>query len=345
MRMYINGIGCVSSLDTKTKPLFSTIIDQEVLQLEIDKPNYKEYISPVKSRRMGKVIKMGIVACMDALRDANIENPDAIIAGTGMGCQEDSEQFLEAVINDKEQFLTPTSFIQSTHNTVAGQVALMLKCNAYNFTYCHRGFSFENALIDAEITLSENRSKNILAFGLDEITAHSRKTFQRIGWSVNEACNPLELLKSDHKGTIYGEGTASFVLSENKTENSYGSIEEIEMLYKPNQIEVENKLKEIAEKHSIDLVLAGYNGDPQFDKYYPNLETIFSCASIGGFKHLVGEYHTASSFALWLTCMVLKDQVLPEVVQLKGPKKSSFQKILIYNHYNNLNHSFILVGK
>ena len=343
--MYINGIGCVAPQETKTKPLFSNLIEEEVLQLTIIKPNYKEYISPVKSRRMGKAIKMGIVACTDALKEAQLEIPDAIIAGTGMGCQEDSEKFLEAVIKDSEQFLTPTSFIQSTHNTVAGSVALMLKCRAYNFTYCHRGFSFENALVDAELTFSENKAENILAFGIDEITEHTRKTFQRAGWNVNVETNPVKMLNGENKGSVYGEGTASFVLSKNKLETTYGSLEKVDMLYKPSSEEVKNKLSEIAKENSVDLVLVGYSGDPQFDQHYPKMESLFPEAAIGGFKHLVGEYHTVSSFALWLSCQVLKGQELPETVQLSGPSKKEFKSILIYNHYNNLDHSFILVNK
>ncbi len=343
--MYINGIGCVAPQDTKSKPLFANPVVEEVLQTSVIKPNYKEYISPVKIRRMGKAIKMGIVACTDALRDANVEMPEAIIGATGLGCQEDSEKFLEALIKNDEQFLTPTSFIQSTHNTVAGQVALMLKCNAYNFTYCHRGFSFENALVDAELTFAEERANNVLVFGIDEMTAHTRQVFQRINWNVQEPINVLNLLDNTTEGTVYGEGVASFSLSSRKNENTYGAVELVEMLYKPGQEAVKQKLGSIAKEHSVDLVLAGYNGDQKFDQFYPNLEEIFPNSSIGAFKHLVGEYHTASSFALWLACEVLADQHLPEVVQIKGKNKKEFNNILIYNHYNNLDHSFILLKK
>ena len=52
--------------------------------------------------------------------------PDAIITGTGLGCLEDTEKFLTAMVTNKEEFLTPTSFIQSTHNTVSAQIALLL---------------------------------------------------------------------------------------------------------------------------------------------------------------------------------------------------------------------------
>ena len=112
-----------------------------------------------------------------------------------------------------------------------------------------------------------------------------------------------------------------------------------------SQTEVEAKLEKIASENNIDLVLAGYNGDPNFDKYYPDLEELFPNSSIAAFKHLVGEYHTVTSFALWLACQVLKDQHLPEITQIAGGSKNEYNNILIYNHYNNLNHSFILIKK
>ena len=99
---------------------------------------------------MSRIIKMG-VRRMECLKEAGVENPGAIITGTAYGCLADTESFLTKMVENKEELLTPTAFIQSTHNTVGAQIALMLKCHNYNNTFVHRGFSFENALLDAII--------------------------------------------------------------------------------------------------------------------------------------------------------------------------------------------------
>ena len=57
--------------------------------------------------------------------------------------------FLRKMIEFEEKMLSPTAFIQSTHNTVGAQIALLLKCHHYNNTIVHRAFSFENALTEA----------------------------------------------------------------------------------------------------------------------------------------------------------------------------------------------------
>ena len=90
-----------------------------------------------------------------------------------MGCVRDSEKFVSAIIDNDEQYLTPTSFIQSTHNTVGGQIALGIGCKGYNFTYVHSSNSFESSLLDAKLMLQNDEANTILIGGVDELGAHT----------------------------------------------------------------------------------------------------------------------------------------------------------------------------
>ena len=76
---------------------------------------------------------------------------------------------MNALMDNREQMLNPTAFIQSTFNTVGAQLALPLKIHAYNVTYVHRGLSFESALIDGIISIAEGK-QHVLAGAMDEIT-------------------------------------------------------------------------------------------------------------------------------------------------------------------------------
>jgi hypothetical protein len=61
------------------------------------------------------------------------------------------------------------------------------------------------------------------------------------------------------------------------------------------------------------------------------------------FKHLCGEYDTASSFALWLASLILKQQHIPAQL-LQGNKiPGAIHNILIYNHLRGINHSLYLL--
>ena len=107
-------------------------------------------------RRMSRMIKSAVttaVECMGAVEE--IDSLDAIITATGWGCLADSERFLRNIIVDKEQLLNPTPFIQSTFNTVGGQIALLRHNHCYNVTYVNRSHSFEDALLDAMMRIAE----------------------------------------------------------------------------------------------------------------------------------------------------------------------------------------------
>ena len=227
---YINGVGCISSQNTFETEFLSDIkINDSENVLFAVQPSYKEFIPPAAIRRMAKGVKMGIAASSKALKEADVSIPDAIITGTGMGCVEDSEKFLQAILDNDEQFLTPTSFIQSTHNTVGGQIALGLQCKGYNFTYVNGAVSFESALLDAKMQIQNDEASTILVGGVDETANHTLKLFKLIDIIKKEEDKPYTVLNSTSKGIVFSEGASFFVLSNKKAESSYAKIDAISM--------------------------------------------------------------------------------------------------------------------
>jgi 3-oxoacyl-(acyl-carrier-protein) synthase len=257
------------------------------------------------------------------------------------------------MIKNNEEFLTPTSFIQSTHNTVAGQIALLLKCHGYNFTFVHRGISFESALLDASMQMNLGELSNALVGGSDELTASSFAITSRLGYWKQKPVNSLNLLNDQQRGTIAGEG-ASFLFLENRmSAGTYARLKGVTTFLQPAaHAEVNLRLNDFLKTHSLtindmDLVIMGLNGDQHTDQVYRHLaETAFPRTPLGYFKHLCGEYHTASAFAVWLAAMAIKTQSVPEVVRV-GISKSQMplEHVLIYNHFMNNNHAFILLSR
>src|SRR4051812_17018644 len=122
MTIYIQGTGCVSPLETAAEGPFPAVVNPtyDGARLKVSDPDYKQWIDIKQIRRMSRIIKMGVAAAKLSLQEAGVEKPDAIITGTAYGCLDDTGVFLTKMINQQEEMLTPTSFIQSTHNTVAG---------------------------------------------------------------------------------------------------------------------------------------------------------------------------------------------------------------------------------
>lgn len=351
-KTYINGLGCISAQKT-----FDTVFLEEaelnvndtILSLKV--PVYKDFIPPVAIRRMAKGVKNGIVASTLALRDAQLETVDAIITGTGMGCIEDSEKFLKTILDNNEQFLTPTSFIQSTHNTVGGQIALGLQCKAYNLTYVNGSVSFESALLDAKMKIEEEDASSVLVGGIDETGDYTMSLFKLIGFIKEENQSPYAVLNSTTKGVVFGEGAAFFTLENEKKEHSYAEIQDVEILNKLEVQDVEKRIVAFLDSNDlvitdVDALVLGYNGDVESDLYYKNLaDSTFANTPQVYYKHLSGEYDTASAFGLWVGVKIIKTQTIPEIVKSNSLEKSAYKTILLYNQRNGIDHSFTLISR
>jgi len=352
MEAYINGLSVISPQNTfNNSDFLSEPVVHTTNYLSCIEPSYKEYLNPTLARRMARIIKMGIAASNICMKDANIEMPDAIITGTALGCLEDTEKFLWAIIENEEQFLTPTSFIQSTHNTVSAQIALQLKCMNYNFTYVHKGFSFESALLDSLMTIAEGEAKNVLTGAHDEMTEKYYKVCDRIAYWKKEEVSTFDLINSKTKGSIAGEGAAFFMLGAEKNEHTYAKIRGLKTIYKPeNTADVQKHIHQLlAEKgltaDDIDVVIYGINGDSQYDHvYYELKDSLFNNATATYFKHLCGEYQTASSFAMWIASMMLKKQTIPSAILIGDDKRKPIKNVLIYNTFLTIDHSVFLLS-
>lgn len=129
----------------------------------------EKYVSPSKTRRMGKLMKSALLTSLQALEAAGIDVPDAIVTGTALGCLQDSEEMLKQ-LGKGENMTSPTLFMQSTHNTIGSCVAIHLKCHGYNVTFTQGGKSLDWALYQARFLLRSGRYKTVLVGCHDEST-------------------------------------------------------------------------------------------------------------------------------------------------------------------------------
>ncbi len=353
MQAFIKGVGLISPQHTiNFHDFISETVNSENNLLKCIEPSYSEFLNPIMSRRMGRIVKMGMAAALTSLNDANIKMPEAIITGTALGCLGDTEKFLTAMITDEELYLTPIPFIQSIQNTVGAQIALHLKCMNHNFTHSHKGFSFESAALEALMLLDDGEANNVLIGGLDEMTTNNFLLFNRINRWKKEFVLNTNLLNAKTEGTIAGEGAAFFVFSNEENENNYAIVKGLRIIYKPeNDRIVFDKIQELLNENNltnneIDLVIYGLNGDIRYDAiHYTLIDSLFQNSTSAYFKHLCGEYQTSSGFAMWLAAMILKNQQIPNSVIINNKNHKSITNILIYNNYESENQSAILMSK
>lgn len=337
--IYFHKSSCISpqgTLETLQKSMENWLVAQE--------PSY-ENIPRGVLRRMGKAVRIGVGAALPLIED----NPDlgGIILGTANGGMEDCIRFLNQIIEYKEGNLTPTNFVQSTTNAIAGQIGLMAANTGYNATHVHRGFAFENALLDASFIAAENREQRILVGGVDEISTYNYNIDFLAGWYKKEEQDNSSLYQSTTEGSIAGEGSAMFLVSQNDN-NAVMKLEAIRTIHTHIIGDIESIVAELRAKYNITAILSGENGDQRIWPFYENVENCLSEASVWRYKHLSGEYPTSTSFALWLSMKAFEDNKLNALVDVKRghdlvPEKENC--ILIYNAYHGNQHGFMVLKK
>lgn len=351
MSVFINGVGAITPQGSfPSEDFLKEMKVFEPGRMTVVEPQYSEFIAPVTLRRMSKIIKMGLTSALMCLNDAKIKKPDAIITATGLGSVEDTDKFLNNLIDDQESLLNPTPFIQSTHNAVAARIAIETSCHDYNMTFVHKNVAFEQAVLDAILKINSGKYENILIGGTEEITEENYNLKKHVGFWKKDVSNSELLNFNNTKGTIAGEGSVFLNLSSTKRVNSYAEVLSTKTWYQLHS-SFKETLKEFLnsidlEFEDIDIAMMGINGNVEEDFIYDNaIADIFKDTLISWYKHLSGEYETVSSFAMLLAARILKTQNIPQTIHLSNDYPKDVRHILIYQQRFNRNHSFTVLSK
>lgn len=161
--LVISAVG--RDLATSDRPVTAHLLASVVVTGDTETASY---ISPAEARRMTPQMRRIVVAARRAMTEAGIAMPDAIVCATRYGCMLQSMRFLQDMISSGEQQLKPTPFIQSTHNTVASQIAILTANHGYNATYSQGAESLACALRDIENQMALGMIRSALVLEFDE---------------------------------------------------------------------------------------------------------------------------------------------------------------------------------
>ena len=275
-------------------------------------PDYKAFVSPMASRRMSPILKRSIAVSKRALLDAGIACPDAIVAGTGLGCVSDTESFLLKMTEEGENLLNPSRFISSTPNTIASQIAMELECQGFNSTHVHDGFAFEGALQESIMMLGRGEVSNVLLCAADQTTPLLHSMVDR---------------ESIWKGLPCSEGAVCFILSNEVPVEGAVSIEDM-LVCRDNPLrELERMMREneISWDDIDCVVTSGFPGQElQYFPFIPEDKTVLT------YKQYCGQWLTASAFGMLTCCSSL------------SAKDSARRRMLLCNH-SGRTYSFIIL--
>ena len=289
-------------------------------------PDFKQFISAGDARRMGKLLKRALATSLSALQEGGIDNPDAIITGTGFGSIENTELFLDALVREGEQLLKPTQFMQSTHNTASSLIGIHTKCHGYNSTYSQKGFSFDSALYDAWMQFRIGRIKSALVGSHDEMSPVFSGFVRKAG-HVKE-------------GEICSEAAVSVLLAESG--NAYCTLDGVRLLDTPSSDTLKEVIADMTDG-GIDAVMTGKSGNSENDSWYGFLDTLLQGVQQLRYKPLFGVNFSSSATGFYAAACCLRKGSVPAVLSASGKGVECSKGILVVNVVDGRHYSFSLL--
>ena len=263
-------------------------------------PNFRDWLNPLESRRMGKILKRALVTAQKVMHDSGVQQPDAVITGTGLGCIENTELFLDQLCREGEEMLKPTYFMQSTHNTISSLISIHDHLHGYNTTYSHKSVSFDSALLDAFTQLRLGDIQTALVTGNDEMTPSYFNILQRAGYV-------------GQPGQVAAGETSVAMMLTTDPADALCEIEEVSMSVRGVQ-------QPLA---PADLLVLGTNGVPQNDQLYREVAQQMPGVETFEYKRLFGESYTVSGLGVYAAAHLLS--------------QGRAGRVLFVNHSDNLN--------
>lgn len=263
-------------------------------------PNFRDWLNPLESRRMGKILKRALVTAQKVMHDSGVQQPDAVITGTGLGCIENTELFLDQLCREGEEMLKPTYFMQSTHNTISSLISIHDHLHGYNTTYSHKSVSFDSALLDAFTQLRLGDIQTALVTGNDEMTPSYFNILQRAGYV-------------GQPGQVAAGETSVAMMLTTDPADALCEIEEVSMSVRGVQ-------QPLA---PADLLVLGTNGVPLNDQLYREVAQQMPGVETFEYKRLFGESYTVSGLGVYAAAHLLS--------------QGRAGRVLFVNHSDNLN--------
>ena len=291
-------------------------------------PVFRQWLSPMESRRLGPLLKRALVTAKEAMRPVcgtATALPDAIITGTGLGCIDNTEALLGQMCGEGSDTLSPTNFMQSTHNTIGSLIAISTRCHGYNSTYSHKAVSFDSALLDAFIQLRLGDISTALVTANDEMTPSYFTILRRAGYVGQPGQVPAT------------EASVAMLLS---ADGSDALCRLADMALATDG----EALASQASSLRPDAILTGTSGDTANDGLYDLLTRRLPAAPLLHYKHLFGEGYSASALGLYAAAHIVSRGQAPAFMRCDGRcEPLPVGRLLMVNHSSGTCFSYIFL--
>jgi 3-oxoacyl-(acyl-carrier-protein) synthase len=358
-----------------TRPAPAAVAQELWSAYRLDEATQQSLSPPERIKRMGRGQEMAIGAVKRAMDSCSSAEPPArgsqtaVSVGTAWAEEGDEIVFLENLIKLGEKAAKPAYFVNSVKNALASQLALTFGFQGENQTFAHDALSFESALWQGAHLLSAGRARHAIVCGVEALVEFQEIHGHLLGWYGTDPAPlaPLAPLAepSAHKraagqGSLPGEGAAAFVLTAPGTVTAplarlvgvraRGPLKREPALAASSELAfIEQALRETSTRlDEIGLVLMGANGDPALDGVYAEvaqgLRALAPGTAIGVYRHLTGDFATASALGFELAVRAVAGRTLPSEVRVVAGAPGPIEHVLLYHVTSAGYHSTMIVS-
>jgi 3-oxoacyl-(acyl-carrier-protein) synthase len=353
-----------------TRPAPAGVAQEPWSAYRLDAATLQSLSPPERIKRMGRGQEMAIGAVQRAIDScAGRTDPPArgsgtaVSVGTAWAEEGDEITFLENLIKLGEKAAKPAYFVNSVKNALASQLALTFGFQGENQTFAHDALSFESALWQGAHLLRAGRARHAIVCGVEALVEFQEIHGHLLGWYGTDP-TPLAPLAAKKRaagqGTLPGEGAAAFVLTAPGIVASplarlafvraRGPLQRAPVLSPKAELAfVEKVLRDSdVSLDGVGLVLLGANGDSALDGIYAEvargLRAKSPGLSIGVYRHIIGDFATASALGFELAVRVVAGRSVPNEVRVVDGGPGSFERVLLYHVTSAGTHSAIIVS-
>ena len=280
----------------------------------------RDYIAPMKMRRMNALSRLGVAAAKLAIEDCGgvIGADTGVAIGTAFGPVQTSVDYMQEYVAKGAALAPPQLFAESVANAPGSHIAIEWGLRGFNVTITQRESSALAAAMYAASQILKGSAEAALIGGVEEANEMLFSVLDRIGALADEA-RPFA---ADRKGMVLGEGGAVLVAGAG-TRKPYGWLAGFGVArdttasvsdWGTDHNAVVTAMKaamEDAEVESVDAIFASANGSRRGDELESRaLQAMFgeSVPRVVTTKQIFGEYAAAGALQLIAALLAVEEQ-------------------------------------
>ena len=267
----------------------------------------RDYIAPMKLRRMNNLSRFAVAAARLALDDAGVQPTDlgatGVALGTSFGPVQTSVEYMQEYVEKGAALAPPQLFAESVANAPGSHIAIEHGFRGFNVTVTQRESSALAAAMYAASQLVKGTVESAIIGGVEEVNEMIFSVLDRLG-----------ALRADGRpGLTLGEGSAVLIASTKPAPKTYGYLAGFGMArdttaslsdWGTDESAVVTAMRDAIDDagltpDDIDAVYASANGVPRADCLESRaIRALLGERKVVETKRVFGEYAAGGAFPL-----------------------------------------------